>query len=115
MAQHTVASTNDIPLGERAVVTAGNTKIIVFHLETGFYAIQAHCPHMFVPLKGGKLLDGKVLQCPFHRAQFDISDGEVVKWAHFPPGIQVLNPIRGEKCLKTYPVTLEGDKVLVEV
>ena len=115
MAQHTVANINDIPLGERAVVTAGNTKMIIFHLDTGFHAIQAHCSHLFVPLKSGKVLDGNVLQCPFHRAQFNIADGEVVKWAHFPPGIQVLNPIRGEKCLKTYPVTLDGDDVVVEV
>ena len=115
MAQHIVASVNDIPVGDRKVVTAGNTKVILFHLEDGYYATQTHCPHLMLPLKNGKLLDGKVLQCPIHRAQFNVTDGEVIKWANFPPGIQMLNVIRKEKCLSTYPVSVDGDKVLVEV
>ena len=45
----------------------------------------------------------------------DIKTGEVVEWANFPPGIQLLNVVRGEKALKTYPVVVENGEVKVRV
>ena len=67
------------------------------------------------PLKKGKIIDGCKIQCPFHRARFDIRTGEVVDWANFPPGIQLVNTIRKEKALQTYPVSVENGKVLVDL
>ena len=55
------------------------------------------------------------IQCPLHRARSDIRTGAVVRWASFPPGIQVLNFIRGEKALAIYPVTVEDGQVYVEL
>jgi len=115
MARHRVARAADIPAGELKACKAGGESILVFHLDDGFYATQATCTHVFAPLNRGKLLDGCKLQCPFHRAQFDVRTGEVVKWAHFPPGIQVLNVVRGEKALRTYPVSEEDGELFVEV
>ena len=63
----------------------------------------------------GKLLDGCKVQCPFHRARFDIRTGEVIDWANFPPGIQVLNIVRGEQALKTYKVSVRDGEVRVSV
>lgn len=115
MALVTVAQLDEMPIGTRKVVKAGNAKVLLFHLETGFYATQAYCPHLLAPLKGGKLLDGHILQCPFHRAQFDIATGEVIRWANFPPGIQALNLLRSEKCLTTYPVIVDGDRIQIDL
>ena len=75
MALETVAHIDEIPLGTRKVVKAGGNKLLLFRLDTGFYATQAYCPHLLAPLKSGKLLNGHILQCPFHRAQFDITNG----------------------------------------
>ena len=55
------------------------------------------------------------VECPFHRARFDVRTGEVVEWANFPIGVQLLNLVRKEKALKTFPVTLQEGKVFVEV
>ncbi len=115
MARHRVASASEIGVGERKACKAGGASILVFHLEDGFFATQASCTHVFAPLGRGKLVDGHKLQCPFHRAQFDIRTGEVVRWAHFPPGVQLLNAVRGEKALKTYPVREEAGEVFVEI
>ncbi len=115
MALETVATLDELPLGSRKVVRVGGVKVLLFHLDTGFYATQAYCPHLLAPLKSGKLLDGTILQCPFHRAQFDLTTGEVVRWANFPPGIQALNLLRAEKCLTTYPVVVDGDVVKVDL
>ncbi len=41
--------------------------------------------------------------------------GEVVRWANFPPGIQLLNAVRGEKALETYPVSEEDGEPFVEL
>lgn len=115
MAKHTVCAVNDLPVGTLKAFKAGSTKLIVYHLDDGFYATQANCTHVFAPLARGKIVEECQVQCPFHRARFDIRSGEVVEWANFPPGVQVLNAVRGEKALKTYPVTLEEDNVVVEV
>ena len=72
---------------------------------------MASCTHVFAPLARGKLLDDKNVQCPLHRARFDIRSGKVADWANFPPGIQMLNVVRSEKALRTFKVVVEGDSV----
>ncbi len=115
MAKHTVCTADEIPVGELKAFKAGNTKVVVYHLEDGYYATQYSCTHMFAPLGRGKVVDTCQVQCPFHRARFDVRTGEVVEWANFPPGVQVLNVVRGEKALKTFPVSVEDGRVRVEV
>ncbi len=115
MARHPVAKAAEIPVGGMKACKAGGESVLVFHLDDGFYATQSTCTHVFAPLNRGKLIDGHKLQCPFHRAQFDVRTGEVVRWAHFPPGIQVLNVVRSEKALATYPVSEEDGELFVEI
>lgn len=115
MALQTVCKTSDVAKGKMKAFTVGATKLIVYHLDDGFHATDATCTHMFAPLAKGKIVDGCKVQCPFHRARFDIRTGEVVDWANFPPGIQVLNFVRGEKSLKTYKVTVHGGEVRVNL
>ena len=115
MAMHTLCRTEDIGKGRMKAFTAGSEKIVVYHLEDGFYATQANCTHVFAPLARGRILDDCKVQCPFHHARFDIRTGEVVDWANFPPGIQLLNVVRGEKALRTYKVTVSRGQVRVTV
>jgi len=110
-----ICSEKDIPLGKKKTFEVGGQSILVYHLKDGFFATQNHCTHAFWPLKGGKILDGDKVQCPFHRAVFNIKTGEVEKWANFPPGIQLLNVIRGKKSLKTYKVTRRQGKLFVQL
>jgi nitrite reductase/ring-hydroxylating ferredoxin subunit len=115
MTMHTVCKVDELATGKMKAFSAGGEKILVYHLETGFYATQATCTHLFAPLGKGKILDDCKVQCPFHHARFDIRTGKVVDWANFPPGIQVLNVVRSQKALKTYKVKVEGGVVQVEV
>jgi 3-phenylpropionate/trans-cinnamate dioxygenase ferredoxin subunit len=115
MAYQTVCRTIDLPVGSLKAVKAGDTALIVYHLKDGWYATQASCTHVFAPLGRGKIVDECKVQCPFHRARFDIRTGEVVDWASWPPGVaHVLNVVRGEKALKTYPVRVQGTDVQVD-
>lgn len=107
--------TSDIPQGESRLIQAGEEAVLIFHLSDGFFATQPRCTHVFAPLKRGEILNDKCVQCPLHRARFDIRTGEVEDWANFPPGIQLLNVVRGEKSLKTWPVEIDGDQLFVVV
>ncbi len=115
MTKHAVAKSTDIPVGKSLPVTVGDKNILVFHLSDGFYATQSNCTHLFMPLKKGKILDDCKIQCPIHHARFDIRTGEVSDWASFPPGIQLLNIVRKEKGLQTYPVTEEDGQLFVTI
>ena len=115
MTLHTVCTESELSEGDMTFVKIDNHKIAVYHLKDGFYATQSSCTHVFANLTKGKIVDGCKVECPLHRARFDIKTGEVVDWANFPPGIQALNIVRGEKSLATYPVSVENGEVKIDI
>jgi 3-phenylpropionate/trans-cinnamate dioxygenase ferredoxin subunit len=113
MAQHAVGRADELPVGSMKAVSAGGVRVVVYHLKDGFHATQAQCTHTFGPRARGEIVDGCQVRCPLHRARFDIATGAVVEWANFPPGIQLLNAVRGEKALRTYPVRIKDGNIMV--
>jgi len=114
MTRQVVCKESELSVGEKKAFKVGDTSVLVYRLPDGLYATQNSCTHVFAPLTRGKILDGERIRCPLH-PEFDIRTGEVCKWANFPPGIQLLNALRGEKALKTYPVSVEQGNVVVDV
>lgn len=116
MSRHRVCAVDEVAVGQSLATKAGSTKVLVFHLDDGWYATQAHCTHVFAPLSKGSL-DATCghLTCPFHRAIFDVRTGLVQAGPSFPPGIQLLDAVRATAPLQTFPVQVEGDSVFVEV
>lgn len=114
MTRQVVCKDSELAVGEKKAFKVGGKSVLVYRLPDGLYATQNSCTHVFAPLTRGKILDGERIRCPLHRAEFDIRTGEVCKWANFPPGIQLLNALRGEKALETYPVSVEDGNVVVE-
>jgi nitrite reductase/ring-hydroxylating ferredoxin subunit len=115
MSKHLVCKESELEIGKQFACKIENENILVFKLKDGYFATQSSCTHLFMSLKKGKVIDGCKIQCPIHRAEFDIKTGEVVKWASFPPGIQLVNTIRKEKALKTYPISVTKGEVFVEL
>jgi nitrite reductase/ring-hydroxylating ferredoxin subunit len=115
MSIHSVCRSDELGIGQMKAFAVGSQKIVLFRLTNGFFATQANCTHMFAPLARGKIIADCNIQCPFHRARFDIRTGQVVEWANFPPGIQLLNGIRSPKVLRTFEVSVEGGNVQVDV
>jgi nitrite reductase/ring-hydroxylating ferredoxin subunit len=62
--------------GMKAVEIEGN-EIVICNAEGKFYAIKRRCGHMNSPLEKGTL-DGVILTCAMHCAQFDITSGEAL-------------------------------------
>ena len=55
------------------IIIAGKA-IAVANVDGSYYAIENACPHAEGPLGEG-LLEGRVVTCPYHGWQFDVSDG----------------------------------------
>lgn len=115
MAFQRIAEAGAVEFGKMKAFKVGGEQILLIRTEEGYFATQSKCPHLMMPLEKGKLIDNCRVQCKFHRAEFDIKTGDVCQWANFPPGIQALNFIRGEKGLKTYRTKVENGEVYVDV
>ena len=91
----------DVAVGTALRVEAGSVVVAVFNIEGQFYVTDDACTHGPGSLSEG-YIDGGVVECNFHNGQFDIKTGEVVA----PP---CMIPV------KTYPTTVEGGMVFIEV
>ena len=73
----TVASTDEVKVGERIVVEVDDHYIAIFNVDNRYYAIEDVCTHDDGPLAEG-YLEGTTIECPRHGAKFDITSGKVL-------------------------------------
>jgi nitrite reductase/ring-hydroxylating ferredoxin subunit len=116
MAEHVIGSVTDFPAGTHRVVRVRNAEIGVFNIGGRFYALPNLCPHQFGPLCAGTvngttacsaetgwkhawIRDGEIVTCPWHGLEFDITTGRCLA----VPRLKV----------RTYPVTVEDDQVIL--
>ncbi len=102
-----VAETQEISPGQMKTVKFGAEEVLLANVDGVFYAIGNVCTH-----EGGKLskgtLQGTIVTCPKHKAQFDVTTGKVVS----PPKILFMHPkINNEPA---YAVKVEGTAILLE-
>lgn len=110
-----VLKAGELKEGEMREAEVEGRQILVAKVAGKFYATTRICPHMAGNLAKGKL-EGTVVTCPRHGSQFDLKDGHVVRWTDWT-GIRAAlgRLLKSPSPLKTYPVKVEGEKVLVEV
>jgi len=96
------------------VVFVKNQEIVLTRSEGKYFAFQRYCPHMKGDLSQGGL-KGTVITCPLHGSQFDISNGEVVRWLTGGLVSKISKVFRSSRNLKIYPVKVEDDRVLVDI
>ena len=102
MARYRVASVDEVPAQTLKGVRADGTEICLAHAEDGnFYAIDDECTHESFLLSLGELFELDV-ECPQHGSRFNLKTGKVT-------GLPAVIPTR------TYPVTVEGKDIFVEV
>src|SRR5690606_2205653 len=89
LAELTLASGADIPIA------------IVRSDDGDFYAIDDLCTHGEVSLSEGEVI-GCFVECWAHGSRFDVRTGE-------PDELPAITPV------KTYPVRIDGERVLVDV
>jgi 3-phenylpropionate/trans-cinnamate dioxygenase ferredoxin component len=108
-----VAGVTDVDAGSLRKVSVGAQEVLLARVRGSFYAVDARCPHLGGDLSQG-VLQGSVLTCPRHHSQFDVSDGHVIRWTDWS-GLKAgaAKLIKSPRGLKTYPVKVEGGRVLV--
>lgn len=94
-----VASANEIAEGDTMAVEADGELVCLANVEGCIYAFTDNCTHISGPLNEGEL-EGHVLTCPWHGAQFDVRTGKVLR-----------GPARQD--ILTYPVKIEDNTVLI--
>lgn len=94
-----VARLQDIAPGELLRVEVGAHLVCLANVDGIIYAVDDDCPHTGGPLDEGEL-DDCVLTCPIHLARFDVRDGQVLRGPAREP-------------LRTYPVRIEHERILV--
>jgi len=105
---------DELPEGERRVVKIGERSILLIHHEGQVYAMESACPHMRLPLKGGKLMEDGAIVCPWHHSAFDLRTGDVKEWSPWPPGVgRMLGAISREKALPVFPTKVEEGSIWV--
>ncbi|HOW89812.1 MAG TPA: Rieske 2Fe-2S domain-containing protein, partial [Elusimicrobiales bacterium] len=68
------ARAEDIAPGGVIGVKAGGRDLAICNHEGTFYAVERACGHASARLERGTL-NGRILTCPLHYAQFDITTG----------------------------------------
>ncbi len=95
------AKVTEVPPGQMKSFVVAGTRILLANWEGTFFATQDLCTHDNGTLGEGELRDGEI-ECPRHGGRFDVRTGAVTA---LPP----LLPI------KTFPVRVEGETVLVSL
>jgi 3-phenylpropionate/trans-cinnamate dioxygenase ferredoxin subunit len=94
-------SLSDVPEEGAVRVVLDGKPICIARSEGEVYAISDICSHADVALSEGDVEGGKI-ECWLHGSLFDLRTGE-------PTGLPATRPVA------TYPVTVEGDDVLVKM
>ena len=100
--------------GTMKMVMAEGREILLTRVGDKYYAVDNLCPHMKGDLSQGKL-EGTVVTCPLHGSQFDISNGQVVRWLRGGLMSKIGSALKLSKDLVVYNVKVEDGKILVEV
>jgi 3-phenylpropionate/trans-cinnamate dioxygenase ferredoxin subunit len=109
-----VAKIEELKSGTMKMVMAEGREILLAKAGDKYYASDSRCPHMKGDLSQGKL-EGTVVTCPLHGSQFDISNGQVVRWLRGGLMSKIGSALKLSKDLVVYNVKVEDGKILVEV
>ena len=101
MGWHPVADTSE--LADRPVIgrDCAGRRVAVYRLEDRYFATSDLCTHAQARLSEGEVVEGYI-ECPLHHALFEIATGKAMG------GHAVVD-------LATFPVRLDGSRLLVEL
>jgi nitrite reductase/ring-hydroxylating ferredoxin subunit len=137
MTRHVVATVDQIPPGERMLVTVDGREIGIFNVGGEYFGIGNRCPHNGGSLCKGRIVGlveanepgsyqfsrrGELVRCPWHGWEFDLRTGK--SWCEpdrtkvrsydlkVEPGSALADaPLQAE----TFQVSVEKQYVVVEV
>lgn len=94
-----VAETRELAEGERRVVAGPDEDILVVNADGIILAVSNQCSHQALPLDEGSL-DGDLITCPYHNAQFCLRTGEALSAPAYEP-------------IGCYDIKIDNDRIYV--
>ena len=94
------AKVAEVPSGTIHQFQVEGKAVALANVAGNFYAINDVCVHRGGPLGEGEL-EGKVVTCPWHGWQYDVTSGKVIQ-----------NPSMGVSC---YATEVRGDEIFVNI
>jgi len=94
------AKTSEVPNFGKKNVTVAGREIVLMNIKGTIRACENECPHQGAQMAAGVVKDGTI-SCPRHGYRFSLVDGSCPEHPDF--------------VLKIYPVTIQGDDILIQV
>ena len=118
-----IGNATDMPATGVKVFNVNGTSIVVAKVKDGVCAVVNKCPHLGLPIAGGKVdADAGTITCPFHGSTFDLCSGENVDWVTGIVGVQVpewsrkiLSMGKAPQPIQTFKVVEEDGQLFVEM
>ena len=98
----TLGKATHVERGQLAAFDVEGTRIAVANVDGRLFAIDEMCTHEHCSLVEEGTLEGPVVTCGCHGAQFDVTTGQVLA----PPALEPL---------RVYPLHVDRDDIVVEV
>ncbi len=110
-----LGKTGDLADGAMKRVVIGGQEILLARVKDKYYAIDNRCPHLGGDLSRGKL-NGTVITCPRHFSQFDIVDGNVIRWTNYSGFmLSFAKMFKPPRPVQVYKVIQQGDRLTIEI
>ncbi len=110
-----IGNASDLPASGAKVFTVNGTAIVVAKVKDGYCAVVNKCPHMGLPVAGGKVdADAGTITCPFHNSKFDLCSGANLDWVTGIVGVEVPAWSRKILALGKAPAAIQSFKVVEE-
>lgn len=140
--KYVVARADEIASGERKIVNLDGRSIGIFNVDGEYFALRNRCPHQGGALCEGKLWgvltattpgtfsyspSKEILTCPWHGWEFHVRTGQSwcdparLRVRRYEVSVEDLSEapapgmVKGPYLVETFPVTVEGSYVLVEI
>jgi 3-phenylpropionate/trans-cinnamate dioxygenase ferredoxin subunit len=91
----------EVPDGGAIAVEVEGVELALVRDGDVIYAVVDECSHAAIPLSEGEV-EGNEIECWLHGSRFDLRTGK-------PVNLPATEPVQ------TYPTTIEGDTVLVDL
>jgi nitrite reductase (NADH) small subunit len=120
LSDHVVIDEEEIRDGaERGIIiNVKGLEIGLFRVKGKYYALLNRCPHQGGPVCSGKVTgtlmsraeadwkvqwvrEGEIVTCPWHSLEYDIETGQSLAFQNYR--------------LRTYPVKVEGGRLIVQI
>lgn len=96
-----VAKRSDLPTGSMKTMSVNGKRVALANIDGEFFAVADTCSHAQCSLGSNGFLDGNVITCGCHGAQFDVTNGKVMS-------------LPAPTDIASYEVKIDGEDIFIK-